>query len=216
MVKRVVVWLKALFHWCLAEFRLVWLALLVLGAAGFITFRTGGNEILIRYTGLALQWLGLLTVVDGIRKTRKLFGRPGPLQLLREKASRFPRWRRDAFIYAGTGAMTISGGSATARGWHKVDPAAPIQEQVDALTRNVENMNERLIHIQKESDAELRKHSESLRQEQQVREKGDNKLRQLMEAAETGGLDISLIGLIFLFIGLLLSTASPEISQWVR
>jgi len=216
MLKRLVAWLKALSRWCFTEFRLVWLALLVVGFAAFIAFRIGASEPQIRLTGLVLQWLGLLTVVHGIRETRKLFGRPSLLQVLREKVARFPRWRRDAFVHVGTGAMTISGGSASAHVWSKIDPAAPIEERVNALTRNVERMNERLIQTQKENDAELRKHSESLHQERQVREKGDDKLRQLMEAAETGGLDISLIGLVWLAVGLILSTASPEIAQWVR
>lgn len=208
-------WLKALFHW-LAEPDLVWMALLVVVLAVLIAFRPGVSEIHVRLTGLVLQLLGLSTVVYGIRETRKLFGRPSFRQLLREWLSRFPRWRRDAFIYAGTGAMTLTGGSATARGWHKVDPTAPIETQLDALTRNVEQMNERLIQMQKDGDSELRKHSESLRQERQFREDGDARLHKRLEAAETGGLHISFIGVIWIFLGLILSTVSPEIAQWMR
>jgi hypothetical protein len=215
IVKRVVAWLKALFQW-ITEPHLVWMALLVVVLAGIIAIHAGVSEIQARLTGLVLQLLGLLTVVYGIRETRKLFGRPSFRQLLREWLSRFPRWRRDAFIYAGSGAMTISGGSATAHVWSNIDPAAPIEERVNALTRNVERMNERIIHIQKENDAELRKHTESLRQEQESRKEGDDQLNMRLEAAETGGLHISFIGVIWIFLGLILSTVSPEIAQWMR
>lgn len=89
-------------------------------------------------------------------------------------------------------------------------------ERVAALTKNVEQMNGHLIRMQMESDAALRKHSASLRQEQQIREKEEKEIRKLLEDAETGGLDISFIGLIWLTVGLALSTVSPEIAQWMR
>lgn len=215
-MERIVAWLNALFHWFFKELRLELIALSVVCIAVFIAFCTGASEPKIRLTGLILQWLGLLTVVDGIQKTRKLFGCPSLLQLLREKVARFPRWRRDAFVHVGTGAMIASCGSATAHVWSNIDPAAPIEERVNALTRNVERMNERIIHIQKENDAELRKHTESLRQEQESRKEGDDQLNMRLEAAETGGLHISFIGVIWIFLGLILSTVSPEIAQWMR
>lgn len=215
-MKRGVVWFKALFHWFFKEFRLALIALLVLVIAAFFVFRSGASESLIRITGLVLQLLGLSTVVYGIRETRKLFGRPSLLQLLREKASRFPRWRRDAVVGTFTGAVTATMGSASAYGWHTSDPAAPIEARLNALTRNVERMNERLIQMQKDSDSELRKHSESLRRERQFREEGDEHLHKRLEVAETGGLHISLIGVIWIFLGLVLSTVSPEIAQWMR
>ena len=84
------------------------------------------------------------------------------------------------------------------------------------MTRNVERMNERLIQAQKDIDSERSKHSESLRQERQFREGGDEHLHNRLEAAETGGLHISLIGVIWIFLGLILSTVSPEIAQWMR
>ena len=57
---------------------------------------------------------------------------------------------------------------------------------------------------------------ESLRQERQFREEGDEHLHKRLEAAEPGGLHISLIGVIWIFLGLILSTVSPEIAQWMR
>jgi len=214
-VNRVVVWLKAIFHW-ITEPHLVWMALLGVVLAGIIVIRAGVSEIQVRLTGLVLQLLGLGTVVYGIRETRKLFGRPSFRQSLRGWLSRFPRWRRDVVVGAGAASLVVTAGGAGVHVWTKVDPAAPIEAQLNALTRNVERMNERLTQMQKDSDSELRKHSESLRQERQFREEGDEHLHKRLEAAETGGLHISLIGAIWIFLGLILSTVSPEIAQWAR
>ena len=180
-----------------------------------VCFLTGASEFQFRFTGLVLQWLGLGTVVHGIEETRKLFGHPSLPQLLREKASRFPRWSRHAAPATGGGAI-VGGASLVARGyaWTNLDPAAPLETQVTALNRNVERLKERLDEMERHVDSELSKHSEEFRKEKQEREEGDKNLGKVLEAAETGGLHISLMGVFWLAMGLLLTTFSTEIAQW--
>lgn len=88
--------------------------------------------------------------------------------------------------------------------WKNVDPDAPIQEQVDALKNNVESLKQQLTHMHVEMDSRLHGHSESLRQEQESRKEGDERLHQRLEAAETGGIYVSFIGVVWLSVGLLL------------
>jgi len=215
MVKRAVAWLKVIFLGLASEFRLVWLALLVVVLALVIVCWLGASEFHIRFAGLVLQWFGLGTVVCGIQKTRELFGHPSYTHLLLEKLSRIRRWGRSIVIEPEPASFKVSAGDLRVHIWDNVDLTEQIQAQVTALTKNVERMRQRLDQMQNEMEAEHRKHAESLRQEQQLREKNDEELRKLLEVAETGGLDISLFGLFFLFIGLFLSTLSPEITQWV-
>jgi hypothetical protein len=224
MVKRAIAWLKYFFHWLNAflrwlasEFRMVWLALLVVVLSLVIVYWLGASEFQIRFSGLVLQWFGLGTVVYGIRETRKLFEHPSFMQLLSEKMSRIPRWQLHK-IAIGDGVSVLGGAAVCSRGyvWNNVDPAAPIQEQVDALKNNVESLKRQLTHVHGEMDSRLHGHSESLRQEQESRRDGDERLHQRLEAAETGGIYVSFIGVVWLSVGLLLSTASPEIAQWVK
>ncbi len=206
-------WLKVLGRW-LAEARLAWVALGVVLLALTFSLWSGVTELQIRLTGLLLQLLGIGTVAHGVHQTRKLFGRPGVLDLLRKWLSRFPRWRRQVIVGVGGSSVGISGGLVRAHIWTKIDPASPIQVQLDGLKQNVERLNERLIQTQNELDAQLGQHSEALRQEQQVRAKDDTELRQRLEVAETGGLHITFIGVVWLFLGVLLATIAPEISRW--
>jgi hypothetical protein len=206
-------WLGALYRW-LGEARLAWRTVLVVVLALYISLRHGATEVEIRLTGLALQLAGIGTVAHGLHETRKLFGRPGIMTLFRRWASRFPRWRRHIIEHLAAGSFEIAGSKARAYVWTTMDPAVPVQMQLNALRQNVERLNERLTQIQSDLDTELHRHSEALGQEQQVRAKHDQDLQSRLEAAETGGLHISFIGVVLLFLGVLLTTLSPEIARW--
>jgi hypothetical protein len=60
-------------------------------------------------------------------------------------------------------------------------------------------------------DEGLHKINGSLKQEEQSRQAEDNQIRKKLEATGTGGVHISLIGASWLFMGVTLSTAAPEI-----
>lgn len=212
---QVVIWLRAFLLW-LAEARLTWIALFVLVSALIVSFRPSASEFQIRFTGLILQWLGIGTVAYGIRQIRQLFGRPGILKLFWGWISRFPPWPRHMVSATGTGAIESRMASVRGFGWSEIDPTAAIDERVDALTKNVERLYRLLIQAQTDIDKELRKHSDTLSHEQETRAKDDIHLRLRLEAAETGGLHVSLIGVLWLLLGVFLSTVSGEIAQWVK
>jgi hypothetical protein len=212
-VKRLFAWLCAVIRW-LTEPRLFWIASLVLLVAFWVSFRPGTSEIQVRVSGLALQCLGVGTVFLGLQKTRKLFGRPNLVTLVKEWLSRLPRWIRKLVMPAGAGAFTVSG-SVTAEGyqWSKFDPASPNEVQVAALAKNVEWLKEGLIAVRKDIASRAREQADALQREQQLRAEQDEKLRALLEVAETGGLQISFVGLVWLLFGLLLSSLPGEIAQ---
>jgi hypothetical protein len=213
MAARLWSWLKAFLHW-LAEPRPLWLALLVLVPALCVSLRPGATDLQIRLTGMVLQWLGIGTVAHGVHQTRKLFGRPSLVDSLRQWFSRFPRWRRPVTVEIGAGALGLGGLSARLHVWSNVDPAAPVEVQLNALKQNAERMNERLNQMQDEVDRELHQHSEELRREREARGHGDKDLHLRLEAAETGGLHITFVGLLWLLVGVLLATIPQEIERW--
>jgi hypothetical protein len=210
-VKRVWSWLRGFFRW-LGEPRLAWLTLLVVVLALEISLQRGATEFQVRASGLGLEWFGLVTVAIGVRETRKLFGRPSLGQLVRGWVSRFPRWRGKVIVMPGTGSLSLGGGSARLSVWSKVDPTAPLQDQMTAIARNVERLNERIDGLHREVDEGLRKHTEALGAEQRSRAQGDQDLNLRLEAAAAGGLHITFMGTMWLFLGALLATLSPEIA----
>jgi hypothetical protein len=114
----------------------------------------------------------------------------------------------------------IAAGNATVQGRAYVTgnaPAgAPIEARVEVLESNLRRVNERLDQTQRELDEEFRKVNASLKQEEAIRLSEDDLTRRKLEASETGGIHITAMGALWLFVGVTLSTASTEISKWLR
>jgi len=210
-----VLWARALCLW-LNEPRHFWLAIVVVGAALIFSLRRGATEPEIRITGLILQILGVGTVAWGIRETRVLFGHP-------TLVDQFRAWRRRFPVYGGrtvfgSGNVAMKPASLHARGYTLASAGLnPTTEtRVDALEKNVKLIHERIDHTQSEMDQKFRSHASLLEWEAQTRARDDQALREKLEVTETGGLHISAMGALWLFIGITLSTAAPEIAKWLN
>jgi hypothetical protein len=181
-----------------------------------VSIRPGACEFQIRASGLALQLFGVLTVAVGLNKTRRMFGRPKSVTKARVWLSRFPPWRRDLGISADAGIYGVSGSAITGRLWATGGPGFPIAARVDALEKNVQELNKRLDITENKLDSQAREDADALRREKQARTERDDALQAKLEAAETGGLYISLMGAICLLVGLVLTSVPKEIAQLLR
>ena len=204
-------WLAAVGRW-VAEARLAWFALFIVAIALVFSLRPGASEGEIRMVGLALQCLGIGVVLRDLGKTRRLFGLPGVMRLLHSWISRFPRWPRPqavggVFVAAGSSAL-----SGTGHVWRRLGPSATTED----LVQSIEDLQQRLVQLETDVDSKLRDHHSALREEEQKRGRGHSELSHRLEAAETGGLHLALVGLVWLLLGLLLSTLSDEISRWIQ
>jgi hypothetical protein len=207
-------WVRLLFFWMTEPVpRRIGLAILVVVLALGFTLRGGVTEREVRFVGLLLQILGIGTVAWGIRKTRALFGRP-------TLVGQFHAWLRRVPVYGGRVVfanvnITIPGASLHARGYASatVGPDASLEARTEALEKTVKLINERIDHTQNEMDQKFRSQADLLRQEEQTRTRDDQAIHEKLEASETGGLDISAIGALWLFVGVMLRTAAPEIAK---
>jgi hypothetical protein len=179
-----------------------------------IALRTGAAEPQIRATGMVLQLLGIGTVAYGIRDTRRCFNRDSSVAFVVKWLARFPRWRHGVVLVSGTGAMLTTGFSARAHVWSNVDSNASLQDQLNAVKANVDRVNARLGDLQGEFDTEIRKQTDAIRKEQSARENAVRDLNEQAEKAHTGGLHISAVGVLWLFVGVTLASLSPEIARW--
>lgn len=213
--KTLFLWFRALWLW-LVEPRHFWLAAFVIAIALLFALRRGATESEIRITGLLLQALGIGTVAWGIRETRALFGRPSIVTLSREWLRRFPVFGGQ--VVSASANITLPRFSLHARGNSSVStvPNATVEARIEALEKNVKLINERIDYTQSEMDQISRSHAKLLEQEQQARATGDQEIRLKLEAVETGGLHISAMGALWLFVGVTLSTAAPEIAKCVN
>jgi len=103
--------------------------------------------------------------------------------------------------------------TAQGRPWSEVITSTSLAAQVDALTTKVEWLRKLLVAAEADRHSLARKQDDALQSEQQLRADHDEKLGALLESAETGGLHISFVGLIWLLFGILLSSVPGEIAQ---
>lgn len=209
------IWLRAVWNW-LQEASVFWLLVFVAVGALVVAFGAEATEVRVRVTGWVLELLGLSTVAWGIRETRQMFGRPDVLALASAWLARYPKYPRYTGI-TGTIGTAEERDTAHAIGHVSKARAAPtLEERVAALEVNLRATTNQVHHTQRDLSLEVHNRQAALNQERQTREQQDQELKHKLEAAETGGLHVSAVGLVWLALGLTLSTIPNELLCWLR
>jgi hypothetical protein len=202
---------KALGPW-LAEGKYVWLALATNSIALIAALRPGTSEPVIRLIGLSLQLCGISTIVWGISATRALFGYATLTTKAKAWLQRFPLRSRN--IVVGVGAVVS--GIATMKGrlsvTHSAGPNPTFDARLDALEKNIALVRDQITAIETEVEEGFAKVEEKIKHEGHTRQAEDEELQKKVEATGTGGVHISAIGASWLFVGVALSTAAPELA----
>ena len=202
--------------WLFREPRYVWLCVSVCAVAVAVIVRHGATEPAVRLVGLVLQLGGIVTVVWGIVETRQFFGMQSPLRAFRGWLSRFPLRRRT--IVGAVGAAVSASDALSARGhtsW-PIDATAPLEQRVLILERNLPLIQERISGFQAEVDRTTHALKDQMKSEEQHRLALSQQVQSQLKTYGTGGLHISAIGAVWVFLGTVLGTASLEISALLK
>ena len=85
------------------------------------------------------------------------------------------------------GTFTVSGG-------------ANVERRLDLLEQHMQLVDERISHAQNEMDRVAKEQNDALKQEQAVRERACQEINEKLIATETGGMNISVMRAVWLFI----------------
>jgi len=170
-------------------------------------------EARIRAAGAVLQVLGILTVVYGLNETRKLFRLPGILAGAWRWIRACP-WRGPRRIF-GSGAVSPLGGSLTATGTvtgaMKAD-ATP-EERLSHLDLEIARIDKEIDDVR----ANVARNKAELRAEfgakTQDLDANQAELARVLALAQTGGINLSLAGLVWLAVGVVLTSIPTEIAR---
>jgi hypothetical protein len=178
-----------------------------------LALRRGATEPQIRLVGLLLQLFGIGTVAWGIYETRKLFSQAKLVDQLRGWLRRFPVY--GGRVVSANLSITVPGASLEGRGYvsEVVGTGVPLEARVQSLENNMRLTNTRIDQTQNEMDRRFRSQADLLKLEEQARAQHDEVLGTTLRASGTGGLYISAMGALWLFVGVTLSTAAPEIAK---
>ena len=171
------------------------------------------TEPQIRLGGLFLQLLGLSTVLSGISQTRKLFNLPSLLTVAVRWLMSFPKFRLERRVARMIGQAGEFDLAARMKARHQAGPDASLEDRVRVLEANLQLLDQQSDNLQHQLDEANRQANSALAAESQSRERALDNLREKLTLTETGGLDVSLMGLIWLMVGLVITTASIELSR---
>ena len=106
-------------------------------------------------------------------------------------------------------AATVKGRAFVTNG---ARPNPTLDARVEALEKNIASIQNQITALETELDEGFGTIRDEVRGEAQTREANDKKLGEKIEASATGGIHISAIGASWLFVGVALSTAAPELA----
>lgn len=206
--------IKALMSW-LGELRYAYLAVVYVLLGLSIIYSLGASEWSIRFVGGGLQILGIGTVVWGISLTRKQFGHQPVYVWIYSWLRRFPLIRRTAYIRA-EGVMPSISMSGRLTAVFSPNSNASVEERLLAIEQGMGTVQKRIEAAEAQIDREIRETHSKIAVEARARESADRQTMSALESTSTGGVHVSAIGALWLFAGVALSTASPELSSWLR
>lgn len=171
----------------------------------------GCRERDIRLIGMLLQLVGFLTVAKGLRDSGRLFEKPTFRERIALYFKGFPR--RRLTNHSGS-AQLISAGTmfGGGRGMVLPGPDTPLERRVEMLEERTTNLFSEVGELggklRVQSDELTRKITEEVTE----RKAGHKALEEQLERAVIGGIHVEWWGVIFFFIGVILASASPELS----
>ncbi len=200
-----------------------WLAVAGVGCAVAVglllrwLFATDGGAA-VRYTGTALQILGLFTVAFGLRQTRRLFpGRPSVGERIRawfgQLVSAFRKQQPiTAHVVAAGGAVTFSGKARVRLG---AGADAPLERRLEVLQQNVDRLQNELDDEIRELSVKIGRTEDGVRKEADERKRADDSITRVIEEATIGGLNLEVVGLFWLALGVLGQGLPDEIAKLI-
>jgi len=207
-------WFRTLYEVLIRDVRVLWLSLLIPVLVIYLTCTlqpaTPATETLLRAASI-LQILGILQVAWGLHGLRVELGQPALWVLFRSwfaKLGSLAQFgKRRVIAFTGTGRLTF-GGSAVLSFGAVVNPT--IESRVSALESQVKSLQQDLEAKTGQINKQLESLSAETRVEHAKRRKETSQLRELVDRALIGGLDLEAAGLAWILIGQLLSTWPKE------
>lgn len=165
---------------------------------------------LVRYVGLALELLGLITVALGLKGKRELFKKPGFIQQRATWWNQRPAWKPSTVIANGT---FTSASSTRAKGnfWHGAKDES-IEGRLVAIENNLLSIQSEIQLIEQEASNNHTKLVQEIESERQTRQSSILEISSRLEDLAAKDINFEALGVYWLFWGLVYSSLPSEIA----
>lgn len=202
-------WISQLGRW-LAEPWKVWIALAATVGVPVVAFISPiSTSDQLRYSGLAFELLGIGTVWAGLRDRRILFGKQSTFDKTTGWLKRFPRLGPQTHtLVAAAGSMGIASAQGRMRAWHETSPTSSIDDRVAALEANIQTLRTEQGNLEQRLQQETRERQDADKAERERRESNYKEIQTTLDSLGAGNLGLETLGLLWLSLGVILSTLS--------
>lgn len=182
-------------------------------ALGFFAWR---SEMSIRLAGYGLQLIGMIFAIRALTRIRAYFQQTLLRDLFFDWLKRFPRWKNAIIINATTAHLGIAGMKASVDDWSPDNPDQTVEKRLENLVKNLERLRNQQ-HQHAELVYELRNsHEQHKKNIAEQTKKMEDDIRAELESLHTSDFMTSVVGLVWLTVGITFSTMAPELYDWVH
>lgn len=169
-----------------------------------------------RWLGLSLQLAGVWTVVKDIDDRRVAHGLPGVMDRVKAWLGGFrAMWAKPVSASLNATLEAVSS-AATAELLTGLGPNATLEQRVQRLRDDVDALEVKLNETRAKAMEGIRENAQAIQDEAAARMTEFAKLNGLLKTVHVGGIDVSLMGVVWLAIGLIMSTGSVELARWAE
>lgn len=206
------IFLKNVANWLFREPLELWITLFGLVIGILIVYFDWHHDLSLRMRSAAtgLQVSGTFTVVVGVIRTRRQFMLPSPFGIVMEWLRRFPTFRLPR-VHQAAVAMDVTA-EATASGHVvKVPAGASTEQRIRALEKQLTKLSAEIKSVKASITAAKANLDLGLANEAKLRKENLEALENLLRVAQTGNLNINVMGMTWLLAGIILGTMPTEV-----
>lgn len=170
---------------------------------------------LVRYIGLVLELLGLITVALGLKGKRKLFEKPSFVEQVISWWRQRPAWKPVTINACVASAQANFTCSAKASFWHgSIDES--VESRLAALENNLLSIRNEVQLIEQEANSKHRKLVQEIENERQTRNASIFEISTRLENLAAKDISFEALGVYWLFLGLVFSSLPSEITALLK
>jgi hypothetical protein len=212
-IRLTITWLKQIAK-RLARLRILGVAFAPVFATFAYLWLFSWTEPHIRWAGLGLQLAGVLSVAYGVASTRKPFGHPSTIDRAMTFIREWPRYpRRITGIAASL--QGVSATSAIGMVTAVATPEQTVEARLAALEQQVKDIVTKAAKDTAEIHGKLQEQRGLIEAESASRSEADANIHHQSEMTATGGLALSLCGVLWLLVGTTFGTICLELTRLV-
>lgn len=176
-----------------------------------------GTELSIKLSGLLLQVVGMVFAIKGVIAARNYLKEDSICDLVKEWLKKAPKWRRAGSIY--NTSINLSTSAATAFGtgsvWSGDDEEADTSTRIKNIVNNMANMRVDVARTKEQIYWLKIQHKAQLEKIDAAEKSATEKIKKDLDQLHAKDWAASLIGLVWILIGIVLSTIPDLIVKLV-